>query len=77
MTLAESFSARMHSDELLTRSANLSELATGVRAQSAQIEVHLDARMRGLGTAACGPDVLDDYRIGPGWYSIEWSWRPL
>ena len=77
VTLAESFSARMHSDELLTRSANLSELATGVRAQSAQIEVHLDARMRGLGTAACGPDVLDDYRIGPGWYSIEWSWRPL
>jgi beta-galactosidase len=30
------------------------------------VVVHLDVAHRGLGTASCGPDVLDRYRIRPG-----------
>ena len=29
-------------------------------------EVHVDSAVRGLGTAACGPDVLDRFVVGPG-----------
>jgi beta-galactosidase len=32
--------------------------------------VHLDVAQRGLGTASCGPDTLERYRIGGG----EWRW---
>ncbi len=74
---AESFSARLHSDAVLTQATNLSELAAAMAAEPDQIEVHIDARMRGIGTAACGPDVRNDLRIGPGWYSVKWSWRPI
>ena len=35
--------------------------------------VHVDHLHRGLGTLSCGPDTLEQYRIGPGTYS--WSWR--
>ncbi len=28
--------------------------------------LHLDARQRGVGTGACGPDTLPAYRVGPG-----------
>ncbi|HEY0444161.1 MAG TPA: glycoside hydrolase family 2 TIM barrel-domain containing protein, partial [Candidatus Limnocylindrales bacterium] len=33
--------------------------------------VHIDAAHRGLGTASCGPDTLDEYLVGPGTY--RWS----
>ena len=36
------------------------------------VVVHLDAAHRGVGTASCGPDTLDAYRVGPGTY--EWTW---
>jgi beta-galactosidase len=39
--------------------------------------VHLDAAHRGLGTASCGPDTLDEYLVGPGTYRWEWTLRPL
>ncbi len=35
--------------------------------------VQIDHLHRGLGTASCGPDVLDRYRIGPGPYAWSWS----
>jgi beta-galactosidase len=34
--------------------------------------VHADVAHRGLGTASCGPDVLDRYRIVPGTYSFSY-----
>jgi beta-galactosidase len=39
--------------------------------------VHLDAAHRGLGTASCGPDSLDEYLVGPGTYRWEWTLQPL
>ncbi len=37
-----------------------------------QTWVHLDVAHRGLGTASCGPDTLQRYRVGPGSYT--WTW---
>jgi beta-galactosidase len=36
-------------------------------------EVHIDAAVRGLGTAACGPDTLPPFRVGPGAYHFRWQ----
>ncbi|HCM26565.1 MAG TPA: glycoside hydrolase family 2 [Treponema sp.] len=33
--------------------------------------LHLDAAQRGLGTATCGPDVLERYRLRPGVYRLS------
>ena len=38
-----------------------------------RVVVHVDAAHRGLGTASCGPDVLDRYRLPAGVY--EFSYR--
>ncbi len=32
--------------------------------------INLDVAQRGLGTASCGPDALERYRIGPGEYEL-------
>jgi beta-galactosidase len=32
----------------------------------AEVRVNLDVAQRGLGTASCGPDTLERYRIGAG-----------
>ena len=37
--------------------------------------VNLDVQQRGLGTASCGPDTLDCYRIGPGEYQLDFVIR--
>ncbi|MBB2901111.1 beta-galactosidase [Kineococcus radiotolerans] len=36
------------------------------------LELVLDVRHRGLGSASCGPNALEPYRIGPG--TRTWSW---
>lgn len=66
------FSARRHSDTALTRATTLAELET-----HDAIEVHVDAAIRGLGTAACGPDITDDVRVTPGTYRLEWTISPI
>jgi beta-galactosidase len=38
--------------------------------------VNLDVKQRGLGTASCGPDALECYRIGPGEYALSFVMRP-
>ncbi len=35
--------------------------------------VNLDVAQRGLGTASCGPDTLERYRIGPGDYALDFD----
>ncbi len=61
-----SFRASHLTDAELTAAAVPAELA---RAEA--VELHLDAAVRGLGTASCGPDVAPRYRIGAG----RWRWR--
>jgi beta-galactosidase len=35
--------------------------------------INLDVAQRGLGTASCGPDTLERYRIGPGDYVLDFD----
>ena len=42
-----------------------------------EVFVNLDIRQRGLGTASCGPDTLDRYRIPPGAYMFTFEIRPF
>jgi beta-galactosidase len=65
------FSVRGHTDVALTTATTLAELDP-----ADHVEVHIDAAMRGLGTAACGPDVLADYRVGPGIHRLTWTIEP-
>jgi beta-galactosidase len=37
--------------------------------------LHLDAVQRGVGTATCGPDTLERYRVRPGVYRLSLSFR--
>ena len=39
--------------------------------------LHLDAAMRGLGTASCGPDTLERYRIRAGAHRLAYRLVPL
>ena len=43
--------------------------------ESGNTVVTIDATHRGVGTASCGPDTLEKYRIKPGIY--RWSWTAL
>lgn len=62
------FSARHHTDAALTAATTLAELD-----RVDHVEVHVDAAVRGLGTGACGPDTLPQYRVGPGTHRFTWS----
>ncbi|MEM7092791.1 MAG: glycoside hydrolase family 2 TIM barrel-domain containing protein [Actinomycetota bacterium] len=61
-----SFNARRHHDDALSAARTIGELRV-----SPNIEVHIDAAQRGLGTGACGPDTAPEHRVGPG----EHRWR--
>jgi beta-galactosidase len=38
-----------------------------------EVLVNLDVGQRGLGTASCGPDTLEAYRLGPGEYELTFD----
>jgi beta-galactosidase len=62
------FSARHHFDADLDAAAEPADLVA-----RATTELHVDHRMRGLGTASCGPDTLAAYRIPAGVHRWTWS----
>ena len=42
-----------------------------------EVYVNLDYMQRGLGTASCGPDTLEKYRIEPGTYELGYVLVPI
>ena len=58
---AEDLAAAKHHTELVPR---------------AETVVHIDAAHRGLGTASCGPDTLERYKVRPGMYRWAWTLEP-
>jgi len=66
------FSARHYSEEELERAQHLSELSP-----DANLHVYLDARQRGVGTGACGPDTLPRYRVRGGRFRFGYGLVPL
>ena len=65
--LALHVSATNHRAEDLFAAANEADLQPGD-----ELVVHLDVAHRGLGTASCGPDVLDRYRLPAGQHSFAY-----
>jgi beta-galactosidase len=59
---AADLEAARHQDELTPRAETI---------------VHIDAAHRGVGTASCGPDTLEQYLVRGGTYRWEWSLQPL
>jgi len=63
-----SFSASHLTPEDLTKAYHTHELAP-----RQEITVLMDAAQRGLGTASCGPDTLEQYRIANGSYRLRYA----
>ena len=61
---------RRHRDAELWASTHTDELAAQVAGRAPATFLHLDAGQRGLGTASCGPDTLDRYRLAAGTHTI-------
>ncbi len=46
-------------------------------AESGKAFMNLDVVQRGVGTASCGPDTLDQYKVYPGEYAFTWWLKVL
>ena len=66
------FSARHHGDHQLHDAPDTPSLQADDRTW-----LHVDHRMRGLGTASCGPDTAPRYRIPAGRHRWTWTLRCL
>ena len=66
------FSASHHATEDLWNARHTYDLRP-----RAETILHLDCRQRGLGTASCGPDTLERYRITPGRYRWSYVLEPV
>ncbi len=64
------FSARRHHDIDIERATTTAELDS-----ASTVEVHVDTAMRGLGTAACGPDALPPFHLRDRVYNWSWALR--
>ena len=59
---------------LPVRSTDLADATHNVYLKrSGTTVVTIDAAHRGVGTASCGPDTLDKYKIKPGLYKFTWT----
>lgn len=61
-----------YSEAELADAGHREELGTAERTV-----IHIDAAHRGLGTASCGPDILERYRVPTGVHSWTWSLQRL
>ena len=61
-------SASHFSDEQLYDAAHTYELT-----EENKIYLYVDVAHRGLGSASCGPDALDKYKIFPGEYRYSYT----
>ena len=66
------FSAQHFTPEALTDAGHPFEIKT-----DDDITVLIDAAQRGLGTASCGPDTLEKYRLKAGKYTLKYRIIPL
>ncbi|MEI6875525.1 MAG: beta-galactosidase domain 4-containing protein, partial [Spirochaetota bacterium] len=65
------FSASHHGVEQLWKARHSSELS-----RRPETFLTLDVAQRGVGTAACGPDTLERYRLRPGVHRLELAFTP-
>ncbi len=66
------FTASHHGAEQLWKAAHTCDLV-----RLSETFLSIDAAQRGLGTATCGPDTLERYRLRPGPYRLDLELRPI
>ncbi|EID85356.1 Beta-galactosidase/beta-glucuronidase [Treponema sp. JC4] len=66
-----SFNYSRYTEADLWKCEHRSELTPTCSAKNGYYTLHLDAVIRGVGTGACGPDTLAEYKIMPGKYKLE------
>jgi len=71
------FSARRLTDADLWAARDWTELPSAAELSQRPVTVNLDAALRGLGSASCGPDTAERFRVGAGWHRWSWSLRPV
>ncbi|MDP3177930.1 MAG: glycoside hydrolase family 2, partial [Spirochaetaceae bacterium] len=69
------FSLAPYSDEELWAARHWDCLPPFGEALAKGAWLHLDAAQRGVGTATCGPDTLERYRLRPGVYRLALSFE--
>jgi len=63
----DEFSTPLHVSATRNEAAELYRAPTATELEPADhVVVHLDVAHRGLGTASCGPDILEQYRVATG-----------
>jgi beta-galactosidase len=67
------FAARHHGDAQLHAARHTSDLTPLSAARHTYL--HVDLAQRGLGTASCGPDALERYRIPAGRHTMTFRFR--
>lgn len=65
------FSVSPYSDQELWEARHWDALPEFCSATQRGLYLNLDAAQRGVGTATCGPDTLDQYRLYPGIYLMD------
>lgn len=65
------FSYSRYTDDNLWKSEHRCELVNTTALTDGYYTLHLDAALRGVGTGACGPDTMPEYRVTPGKYTLE------
>ncbi len=67
-----SFSAYPYNDAAISKARHINELE-----EADFVTVNNDADIMGLGTATCGPGVLDKYSVKPGIYKFAVNFTPI
>jgi len=70
------FSARRLTDADLWGAVDWTALPDAGDLARRPVTVNLDAALRGLGTASCGPDTAEAFRVRAGWHRWSWSLQP-
>jgi beta-galactosidase len=70
------FTARRLTDADLWAATDWTDLPAPADLAERPVTVHLDAALRGLGTASCGPDTPARHQVRSGWHRWRWTLQP-
>ena len=71
------FAARRLTDDDLWQAVDTTSLPTASELRDRPVTVYLDAALRGLGSASCGPDTADRFKVRPGLHRWSWTLAPM
>jgi beta-galactosidase len=66
-----SFSVQKYTAENMTAALHTPDLADTSAGENGRFLLNIDCAQRGVGTATCGPDTREEYRVRPGFYRMR------